>query len=363
MAMAAVSAREASKLFAGLAGKPALVLAVSGGPDSTALLLLAARWRASRKSGPRLLAVTIDHGLRPESAEEAKQVKRFAKNLRVAHKTLRWRGRKPATRLQEQARAARYRLLAEAARSVGAHHILTAHTLDDQAETVLLRLLRGSGLAGLAAMGRETLLPASLSPGALTGGRARRDETVLTLVRPLLDIPKARLVATLRAARLAFAEDPSNLDPRFARVRLRNLMPALAAEGFDAKRAALLARRMRRANVALEAAVDEARSCVALPGKPGQLVVDARHFEKLPAEVALRLLGDAVASVGREGSVELGKLESLYDELQASRVRRGRLARFRRTLAGALVTRDGERLTIERAPARRSQGTEKTRIL
>ena len=109
---AALPGKEAHSLFEGLADHPALVLAISGGPDSTALLLLTARWRASLKHGPKLLAVTIDHGLRPESAAEARAVARFAKKLGVPHRTLRWTGRKPATGLQQAARQARYRIIA-----------------------------------------------------------------------------------------------------------------------------------------------------------------------------------------------------------------------------------------------------------
>ena len=101
----AVSAAEAKRLLDPLADAPALVLAVSGGADSTALLVLAARWRRARKNGPRLLAVTVDHGLRRESAAEARTVKGLARRLGVPHRTMRWAGRKPATGLQQAARA------------------------------------------------------------------------------------------------------------------------------------------------------------------------------------------------------------------------------------------------------------------
>ena len=159
----AVRDEEASALFSGLEDLRGLVLAVSGGANSTALLVIAARWakqlKKRRDHAPKLLAITIDHGLRAESAREAAAVKRLARQLGVPHRTLRWRGVKPKTGLQEAARIARYRLLAEAAARAGYEHILTAHTLDDQAETVLFRLARGSGLTGLAGMAPATLLP------------------------------------------------------------------------------------------------------------------------------------------------------------------------------------------------------------
>ena len=111
----AISAQHAKTLFAGWKAAPALVLAVSGGPDSIALMWLAARWRRSFKRGPRLIAVTVDHGLRPEAAREARNVKRLAQALELEHRTLRWRGAKPKAGLPAAARDARYRLLAQAA--------------------------------------------------------------------------------------------------------------------------------------------------------------------------------------------------------------------------------------------------------
>jgi tRNA(Ile)-lysidine synthase len=335
----AVSAGEAKALFDPFARARVLVLAVSGGPDSTALLFLASRWRKALSKGPILLAVTVDHGLRRESAAEARAVKRLARRLGVAHRTLRWRGKKPATGLQEAARAARYRLLAGAAKHAKADCILTAHTLDDQAETVLIRMSRGSGLTGLGAMAHISPLPACAAGAMMLG-------------RPLLDVAKARLIATLAQAKIDFARDPSNRDPRFTRARLRELMPSLAHEGLDARRLALLARRLRRADQALEAAVDASARALSRQPWPerGPIVLDAEKFAGLPAEVALRLLGRAVARAGDEGRVELSKLEALQRALEASRRENGRL---RRTLAGALVTSTATALSVERAPPRK----------
>jgi tRNA(Ile)-lysidine synthase len=329
-----VSAAEADALFSDLVDAPALVLAVSGGPDSTALMMLAARWRAARKQGPKLIAVTVDHGLREEAKAEATAVGRLARKLKITHRTQRWTGAKPKTGLQKAARQARYRLLAQAARAAGAGTVLTAHTLDDQAETVLIRLTRGSGMTGLAAMSRTSPLPGAPD---------------MELVRPLLDIPKSRLIATLKAATIRFAEDPSNRDPRFTRARLRALMPGLAGEGLDAKRLSLLARRLKRADNAIEAAVARAETDLAVPCGQG-LAFDAARYAELPAEVGLRLLGRALDRVGDEGPVELAKLEALKSALDGAQM--GKNGHFRRTLAGALVTLAGKAIMIERAPRR-----------
>ncbi len=357
---APLSATEAAALFANLSDLPTLVLAISGGPDSTALLLLAARWRKAQKRGPKLVAVTINHGLRPQARAEANAVHKLSRKIGVAHRTLRWTGRKPKTGLQQAARLARYRLLGDEARKLGARHVLTAHTRDDQAETVLMRFVRGSGLAGLSGMEAVAPLPA-VGDG---------DQW---LVRPLLDVPKARLIATLKAAKIPYADDASNRDPQFTRVRLRAVMAALAGEGLTAERLALLARRAARADSALEAAVDAAVSghapelivpklgvrkpVVSKPVVPkprgAPIEIEGGAFRNLPAEVALRLLGRAIGQAGDEGPVELGKLEALYAALAAAH------GPFRRTLAGALVTLSHENLTVERAPPRRGRASKR----
>jgi tRNA(Ile)-lysidine synthase len=325
-------------------------LAVSGGPDSTALLVLAARWRRACKSGPKLFAATVDHGLRPQSKQEARAVSRLARTLGVPHRTLRWRGKKPSAGIQEAARLARYRLLADFADVTGADHILTAHTLDDQAETVLMRMSRGSGMTGLGGMRKVTPLWPSMRPAS---ARTHPASASVLLARPLIEIPKARLIATLKREKIAFSEDASNRDPRFARARLREIMRLLAGEGLDARRLAAFARRLRRADLALETAVDgAARSLSQWPWeKERPIVFDEDEFLDLPAELGLRLLGRAVDHVGDEGPVELRKLEQLYDALVGGSRPAG--DRLRRTLAGAVVALGERCLTVERAPPRR----------
>ncbi|QOZ66204.1 tRNA lysidine(34) synthetase TilS [Bradyrhizobium arachidis] len=347
-----ISAREAKQLFAGLKSAPALVLAVSGGPDSVALMWLAARWRRSFSRAPRLLVVTVDHGLRPEAAREAREVKRLAAELGLPHRTLRWRGEKPKTGLPAAAREARYRLLAETARKAGASHVLTAHTRDDQAETLLMRMLRGSGLAGLSAMARLST----------------RDGVVLA--RPLLDVPKSQLVATLRRAKIGFADDPTNRDANFTRPRLRALLPQLAAEGGDARSLARLASRLARANAAVEVLADGAERFLRLRDRGDASQAAGRSFEAsafalLPEEVRLRLLLRAIDALGHEGPAELGKVETLLaaldraiaaDRPASRRAPANGRAILKQTLAGALISLAGGRIHIAPAPARRSKG-------
>jgi tRNA(Ile)-lysidine synthase len=339
-----ISANEARDLFADWKAAPALVLAVSGGPDSVALMWLMARWRRALSQGPELVAVTVDHGLRGEAAREAREVKRLAAELDLPHRTLRWMGEKRKTGVPAAAREARYRLLAKAARSAGAHHILTAHTRDDQAETLLMRLLRGSGIAGLAAMARISA----------------RDGVMLA--RPLLDVPKARLIATLNKAHIAYADDPTNQDTAFTRPRLRALLPALAAEGGDARTLARLAMRLSRANAAVEVLADGAERYLTLKGQGAlqtardAVLFDVAAFAALPEEIRLRLLMRAVNRFGHEGPAELGKLETMLAQIDrhSTKSRAGSASSpLKQTLAGALVSLTAGQIRIEPAPLRR----------
>ncbi len=329
---APIADRELSILFSEFSDFRRVILAVSGGPDSMALLSLAARWRAARKNGPALVAATIDHRLRREAKKEAAAVARLAKRLNVPHHTLAWAGKKPKAGLQEAARAARYSLLLGLARKAGADAIATAHTRDDQAETILHRIARGSGIGGLA------------------GIRRRRERDGIVLLRPLLEIAKTRLIATLRQARISFADDPSNRDPRFLRARLRELAPGLEREGINAAKLALLARRLARANAAIEQVAAEEWKRALCGVSRGVLEFDAPSYFALPAEIALRLLGRAIDGTGHEGPAELRKLEALQQALADANAANRLL---KRTLAGAVVELDGRRLCIEAAPARR----------
>jgi tRNA(Ile)-lysidine synthase len=256
---------------------------------------------------------------------------------------------------------ARYRLLNIAARRAKARCVLTAHTLNDQAETVLFRMARGSGLAGICGMARRVPIgnlatgfgqPIDAVHSARDGAGSDVPEHVV-LVRPLLDVPKARLIVTLQEAGIAYADDPSNVDPRFARSRLRRLMPALAEEGLTPQCLVRLARRVRRSEAAREAVVDWAVRRLGLGTDTRRVTLNSADWSEFPAEIALRLLGRAIGMIGTEGPAEFSKLETLSEALAAALA--GGAPRFRRTLAGALVSLQKDCLVIDQAPARRSR--------
>jgi len=247
---------------------PALAVGVSGGRDSLALALLSNEWTRAR--GGRILALIVDHGLRPEAAGEAAGTAALLESRGIAAEILCWRGDKPGTGLQEAARTARYRLLFDACRRHGILHLLVGHQADDQAETVAMRAAHGSGADGLAGMA------------------ALVEHADCRLLRPLLAIPRSRLTATLNERAVPWIDDPSNADPRFERVRLRQAggFPAIAA-GDDRSRA-------RREAEMAEIAVD----MLEFEETPAASF-DRAAFADLAPESGRRLLGRVVQALGR----------------------------------------------------------------
>lgn len=276
---------------------PLLAVATSGGADSLALALLAAEWAQAR--GGEAVALTVDHRLRPDSAAEAARVAGWLAARGISHTTLAWTGPKPTADVQAAARAARYRLLGDWCAGQGVLHLLLAHHRDDQAETLLLRLGRGSGVDGLAAM-------AAAEP--TRWGR---------LLRPVLPVPRTRLEATLAACGQEWIDDPSNRNPAFARVRLRGLLPVLAAEGLTPARLAATAARLGRARAALEAAT-AAAACRHVRLHPaGFAEFDPAGLAALPTEIALRLLARMLLAVGGKSyPPRLERLEGLRDAVR-----------------------------------------------
>ena len=256
-----------------------IALAVSGGGDSMAMLALTHGW--ARVMGIRLHVVTIDHGLRKASAAEAAMVATECAALGHPHTTLHWHWDGTGN-LQDAARAARLRLIDDWRGDIA--HVLFAHTRDDQAETLLMRLARGSGVEGLSGM-----TPLRQPPGC-----------GFWQVRPLLDAPRADLRHYATTLRLPFVDDPSNDDPRFDRVRARRALAALADLGLTADGLAETARRMDRAREALAARAASVAETILRHDDPatGQLVLDRDGFAATERDTQLRLLAAALQWVG-----------------------------------------------------------------
>jgi len=292
-----------------------LALAVSGGGDSMAMLHLAAPW--AHVMGIKLWVVTIDHGLREESASEAELVVREAAALRLEHATLRWHWNGSGN-LQAQAREARLALIDRW--RAGIEHVAFAHTQDDVAETFLLRLARGSGADGLAAMAdHHRVIPhrsgkAPLPPGDLTCSAAppipkRRTAGVpayshgFELVRPLLGTSRDELRHYLRVLKIDYVDDPSNDDARFDRVKMRQAMPMLSELGLTPERLSQTARHLRDAREALAARALEAHARCAVWDEGAMLfdvVYDRDRFAQVERETQLRLLAAALQYVSLE---------------------------------------------------------------
>lgn len=300
-----------------------LAVAVSGGADSMALLLLASRWAGNK--GSALLALSVDHGLRESAAAELAQVAAWCGMLGITHRILPWHGIKPVSDIQAAARRARYALLTEACE---AHHITTlllGHHLEDQAETFLLRLARGSGVDGLSSMPTAR---------AMNGVR---------MLRPLLGFPKDRLKATLRHSGQDWIEDPSNRDRRFARVRVRGMLDDLREEGLTPARLAGTAQRMQRVRDALDAATKTLIGNSVQWDKAGFVYLTLSSLLAAPDEITLRALAKLLMAVaGQDYPPRLVRLEALLAWLRQMPEAGGR------TLSGCRILPAKGRLVIAR---------------
>jgi tRNA(Ile)-lysidine synthase len=300
--MQPLSIEEAVKLLVQLASYPQIALAVSGGPDSLALMSLVHRVRACGGLRAEITVLSVDHGLRAGSREETLMVAEMAHRLGFGHAILTW---SPpvhhAGGLQASARAARYGLMAAYCHAHDIPALVTAHHLDDQAETMLMRLKRGSGLDGLAAIPEQSVWSG------------------IIVLRPLLDVPKARLKATLNAEGIGWVDDPSNIDPRFERVRVRAASDALAALGLTPQALARSAQRLRRARAALDHVTGDFLAAHSVMSEAGYCTLDGNALASAPDEIALRALARVVEAVGaRSLPIRLAKIEAMLDALKAA---------------------------------------------
>ena len=309
--------------------RPHIAVAVSGGRDSLCLALLLQRW--ARRHRGRITGLTVDHGLRPDSAAEARTVARWLAAQKIGHAILSWDRRdqpSPGSGLQAAAREARYRLLLDRCRALGILHLALAHQRDDQAETFLLRLGRGSGLDGLAAM----------APVTERGG--------VRLLRPLLPVPRGRLAATLKSWRQDWIDDPTNENTAHARIRLRRLLPSLAEAGVTAAHLAETAAALGHARAAMDEAVAGTLAAGAEIDPAGYLWLDLPALGRAPTEVGRRVLARCLMAIGGGAYTPRSeRLNRLYDQIAAGRLASGA------TLAGCQIRRKSGRLLICREPA------------
>ncbi|MER2519760.1 MAG: tRNA lysidine(34) synthetase TilS [Bdellovibrionales bacterium] len=326
-------------------------LAVSGGPDSMALAFCAQRWFKAHEepegwpsaqmltqalrlfmpfqpepaAASGAVAFIVDHGLRSNSSAEAATVRDRLVKLGLRVEILRWDHPPIRSQLHVQARDARYRLLAEACKRHGLAHLLVAHQMEDQAETVLMRLAKGSGVDGLAG------IP---SKGEVDG---------VTIWRPFLSVPRARLVATCSEQCIDYVIDPSNVSEAYARGRLRRVMPYLEQEGLSVARLADLAARAEDARDALDAFRDEVLREAASFDSYGAARIQLDALRNVPREIALRVLISALRAVHAGAyAPERAALLRLLEAL------RGKEAMPPRTLHGCLCRRATSHISIVR---------------
>ena len=308
-----------------------IAVALSGGPDSMALCWLMSRLAV--KHDFTVHAITVDHGLRAEAEAEAEQVARWARSWpKVRHEILK-RGASPGNmfRIMERARDDRYELLAMYCETHRIAQLYTAHHMDDQAETFLFRLAKGSGVDGLAGM----------KPVQDYYGQ-------LSIIRPFLMQPKSRLIATCEAHNIAYVQDPTNDDARFARTRLRRATAVLEKEGLSARRLCVTASRLLRARTALEAYAQKAFDFTLLSVEPGRVVFTFSALIAEPEETRLRVLLTAMDKIAEEDEEGYGpRLERM--EVLSNRIF-GEDGFKSATLGGCLfaVDRKTNALTIEK---------------
>jgi tRNA(Ile)-lysidine synthase len=306
---------------------PKLAVAFSGGADSTAMVLLAARW--VKRRGGKVSAVTVDHGLRQASAAEAKLAQLRIKALGIDGTILRWKNSQPSSGIQNAARKARYELMSSWCRRKGILHLLLAHHQEDQAETMLHRLGRQTGADGLAGMARI------------------RETADVRLLRPCLNVSRNRLQALVEAQGLEWVEDPSNQDPAYARVRLRNLLPALEVEQISPVALGGTALRLAEIRQSMEnqAALVLAKS--AEMSSLGYARIGSAAIIDTEREIARRILERLLGTVG--GNLYPARrhaADHLLDDIR-------RNSHFKaRTLAGCRIIQEKDDILIVREVAR-----------
>lgn len=281
----------------------AIAVAVSGGGDSMALLLGLHHYIKTLTVKPKLIALTVDHKLRPDSANEAVQVGKWCKNLSIEHHILAWQFEQmPTSGIQQKAREARYQLMTEFCAQNQISKLFVAHNLEDNAETFFMRLKRGAGLKGLSAIANRA---ERLTPNG----------KIIEILRPFLNLKRATLRAFLTQRQQAWLEDVSNQNEKFERVQVRNFLAQ--TDDFNQDQIAKSAQALARANAALEhyTEVFWQHDIAHLSSGIGKL--DLEKFNNLPSEIQLRILARLVWTLGgQDQPPRWQKIEALLAQIQ-----------------------------------------------
>jgi tRNA(Ile)-lysidine synthase len=274
-----------------------IAVAVSGGADSLALTFLVHKW--SIENDVKIIALTVDHGLRQEAAAEAEKVKNWLAIHKIQHQTLKWEGHKKPSNIQAEARDARYNLMAQFCRQNGFKNLLVAHNKEDQAETVLLRLMRGSGVDGLCGMAEEIKFEG------------------IRILRPLLNVPKKYLREFLTDMDQEWIEDPSNKNPIYARVNVRSFIQNSDNADLLVSRLVDTAQNMQRSRLFIEKIVSQKVLELVDIRPEGYCVIDSEKFLQLDEEVAYRILSQLIKNIGGEYyKPRFEKLQNLYTQIR-----------------------------------------------
>ncbi|USG62704.1 tRNA lysidine(34) synthetase TilS [Sneathiella marina] len=313
----------------GLARERRLAVAVSGGSDSMALALLARHWAAENSVDLEIL--TVDHGLRPASKQEAVTVGGWMKLLDLPHASLVWDGPHPTSGIQNAAREARYRLMAAYCKARNIQVLLLGHQLEDQLETFLMRFSKGSGLEGLASMREES------------------QQFGIRLLRPLLGFKRQELRDFLTEEKQSWLDDPSNENPQFTRTQIGPILSDLQAlPGSSLETIALSVERVSRASIALQEVTTLRFDTFCRLSPYGFIQFPSDTIPGCPKEVGLRLLVLAISSVrGEHMPVKLQSLENIYERLFE------RETSVSETIAGVQISKFAKGWLVSREPGRR----------
>lgn len=310
-------------------------VAVSGGPDSMALAHLLAQ-NAPRFQNKSVTALTVDHGLRAESASEAENAGHQIGNWSgITHHILKWEGDKPTTKIQETAREIRFTLLQNYCIDNGLNVLFLAHHMNDQAETILFRLAKGSGIDGLCGM--KVFSPLT-----------KASDRTIKIVRPFLGIPKRDLVDYCAFHKIFYAQDPTNKDLSYSRPRLRESMAVLEKEGLSAERLGKTGLRLQRACDALETLAQEAFSVAIVSQKENELIVDFQSLLSRPDEIVIRAVQKAMELINPEIAKGYGPRFEKVETMCKSLINSDKFVK--RTLGGCVIARNPQKslLTIHR---------------